>query len=161
MLYRSVQGPDCLALPNDDGGEAEGRHKVLHVTVEAGGDATEVPEPSEAALDAIAFPVKPLVVAQLHLAVGARRDHGFGAASFQPIAQRVAVVAFVGDELLGWRHRVDAILGRRIIARVSGGYCEDERPSVTAWILVVRPPLLRPIAWARAPLLRHPPSGAS
>ena len=29
------------------------------------------------------------------------------------------------------------------------------RPSVTAWVFVFGPPLLRPMAWAKAPLLRH------
>lgn len=72
-----------------------------------------------------------LVVARLHFAVRARRDHWLDAAAFQPIAQRVAVLTFVGNEMLGRRDGTDAVLGRPVISRIAGRYREHGLAALT------------------------------
>src|SRR3546814_7660476 len=60
----------------------------------------------------------------------ARRDDGLGAACFEPFAQGLAVIALVGDEFGGRRHRRDALLGNLAIMHVAGGQEQDARATL-------------------------------
>src|SRR3546814_6850213 len=71
-----------------------------------------------------------LVVVVLDFAVPARRDDGLGAACFEPFAQGLAVIALVGDEFGGRRHRRDALLGNLAIMHVAGGQEQDARATL-------------------------------
>src|SRR3546814_5961840 len=95
--------------PGDGSGECDCGHEVFDVAIEAGGDAPPVLEPAEHPLDDVALSVDGLVVVVLDFAVPARRDDGLGAACFEPFAQGLAVIALVGDEFGGRRHRRDEI----------------------------------------------------
>ena len=102
-------------------------------------------------------------LAPLDLADWIEVDDGLGAAPLQPVTQCVAAVAFVGDQMFCRRHRADAILGRRIIARVSGRYGEHDRPALTVgdgMDLGRAPAFAATNSMGSRPLLRHPPSGA-
>src|SRR3546814_19340490 len=63
----------------------------------------------------------------LDFAVPARRDDGLGAACFEPFAQGLAVIALVGDEFGGRRHRRAALLSNLAIMHVAGGQSQDAR----------------------------------
>src|SRR3546814_13046068 len=71
-----------------------------------------------------------LVVVVLDFAVPARRDDGLGAACFEPFAQGLAVIALVGDEFGGRRHRRDALLGNLAIMHVAGGPEQEARATL-------------------------------
>lgn len=66
----------------------------------------------------------------LHLAVGLRRDDRDGAAFDQPGTQSVTVVAFVGDQIVGWRHSVDGLDRDLGIMRIAGRQQEDVRAAL-------------------------------
>lgn len=72
--------------------------------IEARGDAAELFELGEAALDAIAQPVAHFVVGTRLLAA-ARRDHRFGALGLDQCHQFPAVIALVGQHVLGLEPR--------------------------------------------------------
>ena len=94
----------------------------------------------------------------LDLAVLARWDDGRGSAFCQPVAQGFAVIALVGDEFGGGRHGFDTALGDLAIMDVSWFRSRTRGlpfASQTAWSLVLRPPLVRPMPWAKAPLFRR------
>src|SRR3546814_13468755 len=57
-------------------------------------------------------------------------DLGLGAACFEPFAQGLAVIALVGDEFGGRRHRRDALLGNLAIMHVAGGQEQDARATL-------------------------------
>lgn len=118
-------GPDSLQPPDDGGGEADGAHEVFDVAIEAGCDAPPVLEAAEHALDDVALLVDGAVVIILELAVFARRDDGLGASSNQPFPQSLAVIALVGDEVGGRRHRFDTEPCDLAIVNVSGRQEQD------------------------------------
>ena len=120
-------GADSLLdPPRDDGGDGYGCKVVLDISIVSGGDASPVLEAAEHALDDVSPVVDALVVGELHLAVSHGRDDGDGAASFQPIAQNVGIIAFVGGAIDGWWQRSDTLLGNGNIGYIPGGY--DDRP---------------------------------
>ena len=79
----------------------------MEVSVEAGGDASPVLEAAEHAFHDISLTVGGYVVRPWFAAVFARRDDGCGAARHKPLAQRQAVISFIGDELRGRWQRLD------------------------------------------------------
>ena len=99
-------------------------------------------------LDDVTLLVDGLIIFVLDCAVLARWDEGLGAAFFEPFAQSLAIVAFVGDELGRCEHGFDTALGNLAIVDVPGVRSRTTgRPfaSQTAWILVLRPPFVWPI----------------
>lgn len=66
----------------------------------------------------------------LDFAVGLRRDDRNGAALDQPGAQSVAVVAFIGNQIVGWRHGIDRQHRDFGIMRIAGGQQEDVRAAL-------------------------------
>ena len=97
--------------------------------VVSGGDAAEVLEPAEAALDDISTSVGAFVEAMDDDAVGLVGDYGLGAATSDFAAKVVAVIPFVGEERAhGWRERQD-IGRRRDIGILAWGQMQDDRPA--------------------------------
>ena len=75
----------------------------------------------------------------------------------------VAVIAAVGDETVeAARRRLDQV-GAFVMSLALPGEIRSTRgrpaASVSPWSLLVRPPREVPMACAKAPLLRPPPSG--
>lgn len=87
------------------------RRRVCDVSVEAGGDAAEVLEPAEGALDDVAVEVDGFFTVGLELAVALRRDDRLDAARRQPVAQRGAIVTLVGDQVVRGRYGLEAEVG--------------------------------------------------
>jgi len=102
--------------------------------VVACGDGAVDLEMADHALDAVAFAVEPLVPADRRLAVGSRRDDGADAGVAQGLADGVAVVALVGDQIGRARFgERDDVFERRAVGRFAAGEVEDEReaPGIT------------------------------
>src|SRR5262245_24112291 len=89
------------------------------MAIVAGGNASPVLEAIDGPLDDVALPVEDLVISKEELAVSSWRDDGLRAALLQPLAQRSAVIAFVGNDMAGRRHQFEAALGRLEIVGVS------------------------------------------
>ena len=89
--------------PEDDGGgDADGREEGVCASVVAGVDTPPVFEAAEHDLDLVALAVKRGVMRDGDLAVGLGRYAGGDAALGQGVSEAVAVIAFVGDQFLGW-----------------------------------------------------------
>lgn len=86
------------APEGDDGGERDGRGVVAGQLVVAGGDTTEILEAIEGGLDAPAFAVAALVVADLPLAAALAWDDRRDALSPQVGSEPIGVVALVGGQ---------------------------------------------------------------
>jgi len=69
--------------------------------VVAGGDGTVDFQMTDQALDTVALSIETLVPADRRLAVRARRDHWLHSRLAEAVADRVAVVALVGDQVTG------------------------------------------------------------
>ena len=67
----------------------------------AGGDGTVDLEMTDHALDAVALPIELPVPADRRLAVRAWRDHGPDAGGMETVADGIAIVALVGDQVAG------------------------------------------------------------
>lgn len=93
--------------------------KFFDVATEASSEALPIHEAAEHAFDDVALFVDGAVVALLELAVAARRDDGLCAAVVEPLAQVLAVVALVGDELSGRWQGPDAGLGDLAVVDVA------------------------------------------
>src|SRR5438045_9629200 len=95
--------------------------------VVSGGDAPEVLEPAEAALDDVSAFVGTFVEAMDDDPVGFIGDYGLGAATGDFGAKVVAIIAFVGEERAhGWGERPN--IGRRSDSGIVGwGEREEER----------------------------------
>ena len=79
-----------------------------------GGDAPEVLEPAEAALDDVSAFVGTFVEAMYDDTVGFIGDYGLGAATNDFSAKAVAIIALVGDERAhGWGERRNIGVRRR------------------------------------------------
>ncbi len=99
--------------------------------VVAGGDGAVDLEVSDHGLDAIAFEVEPPAPTDRVGAVGARRDHGSHAGRAQAVADGVAVVALVGDQVVGPRFGECAErFELRAVGRLAAGEVEAERETV-------------------------------
>jgi len=96
--------------------------------VVAGGDGAVDLEMTDQALDAVALPIDPLVPADRCLAVRARWDHRPDAGVMETVADGIAIVALVGDQVAGpcFGERAERFeLGA--IGRLAAGEVEDER----------------------------------
>lgn len=99
----------------------------LRELVVAGRDGAVGLEMADHALDAVALAVETLVPSDRGLAVGSRWDDGTDAIVAQALADGVAVVALVGEEVGGARfgerhHRFE----RRAVRRLAAGEVEGE-----------------------------------
>lgn len=90
------------------------------------GDAAEIFEAAETALDDVAAFISLLVVADLLFAVGFAWDDGLDAAVLEKSPDRIGIIAFVGEEFLDARDETDAFFGHHAIGDIARG--EDERP---------------------------------
>ena len=95
--------------------------------VVSGGDAAEVLEPAEAALDDVSAFVGALVEAMDDDTVGFVGDDGLGAATSNFAAKVVAVIPFVGEERAHGRRERQNIGRRRNIGVLAGGQMQDDR----------------------------------
>ena len=87
--------------------------------VVASGDSSEVLEPTEGILDAVALFVGFLVEAERLLAVGLVGNDDFGAAILQPLSQWRAVISLVAEKLRGSFDATDQARGKWTIVRLS------------------------------------------
>jgi hypothetical protein len=94
-----------LFEPDGDSGEFDEAHEIDEQLVVSGGDAAELFELVEEALDDVAFFVEVNVVGTLDLAVSFWRDDDLGAGLGDPVDEMVGIIAFVGDG----RARGDAV----------------------------------------------------
>ena len=97
--------------------------------VVSGGDAAEVLEPAEAALDDVSAFVGALVEAMDDDTVGFVGDDGLGAATNDFAAKVVAVIRFVGEERAHGRRERQNIGRRRDIGILAWGQMQDDRPA--------------------------------
>src|SRR5579863_9114229 len=96
--------------------------------VVASGDGSVDLQMADHALDAVASAVDASVPSNWGLAVGARRYGGADAALTQGAADGVGIVAFVGQQVGGFRLGESGYgLERRTVCRFAGGEVEDER----------------------------------
>ena len=93
----------------------------------ARGDAAAALEPVEKALDAVAYPVEPLVVAILHVARRVRRDHRLHATRLHGFTDPVRVVAPIADEGSALR-MLQQRFGDRGLVLLTGRQLEVQRP---------------------------------
>ncbi len=91
--------------------------------VVAGGDAAELFELAEEALDAVAFPVEARVAGVFDGPVGPRRDDGLGPDPAQGLVEVVGVVGLVGDDG-GGPEPLEKRGGLDDVASVTG--CQEE-----------------------------------
>ena len=96
--------------------------------VVACGDGTVDFQMANQPLDTVALAIDPLVPADQCLAVRARRDHGPHARLAETVADRVAVVALVGDQVAGldFGERAERF-ELRAVGRFAAGEMEGER----------------------------------
>ena len=130
--------------------------------VVAGGDPAEVLEAAEHAFDGVAVTVEIGREAALPATIGLRRDVGSSALALDLAAYRVAVIALVAVQDFGGGEVVEQGIGGNAVgdlAEVNRKAIGQQKQSVSAWILVVRRPRERPIAWFRSPLFRPRRSG--
>lgn len=97
--------------------------------VVSGGDAAEVLEPAEAALDDISTSVGAFVEAMDDDAVGLVGDYGLGAATNDFAAKVVAVISFVSEERAHGRRERQNIGRGRDIGILAWGQMQDDRPA--------------------------------
>lgn len=83
--------------------DADGQEEGMSTSVVAGVDAPPVLHPAEHDLDLVALTVEHRVVRDGDFAVGLGRDAGVDSTLGQGVSEAVAVITFVGDQLLGCR----------------------------------------------------------
>ena len=133
--------------------------EVLFIFLVSGGESAKVFEFCEAAFDVISLFVEFLVVLALHLAVGLRRDHRHRAHGGDMGDDRVAVIAFIRQNmscfpLAQQRDRVGTVIDlSRCYDEVDGqalfiGQQVDLRRQTSSGApqSLVRAPFLRPVA---------------
>ena len=94
-----------------------------------GGDAAEVLEPAETALDDVLAFVGALVEAMDDDAVRFVGDDGLGAATYDFAPKVVAVIPIVGEEFAHGRRERQNIWRRRDIGILARGQMQDDRPA--------------------------------
>lgn len=96
--------------------------------VVAGGDGTVDLEMTDHALDAVALRVELPVPADRRLAVRARRDHRPDAGVMETVADGIAIVALVGDQVAGpcFGERTERF-ELRAVGRLAAGEVEGKR----------------------------------
>ena len=103
----------------------------MGAAVIAGGDTPPVLDPAEDVFDLVALAIEVLVVVVLDLAVLAGRDAWGGALRDQRGAEPVAVLAFVGEQLLGARERGKQQKSAFVVAHLAFGEQQDDRAALT------------------------------
>jgi len=91
---------------------SEERIRVLGVSR---GNAAPALEIQESVFDQMARFIQVFVIRPLHDAVFSRRDHGLHALIFGPLDDGVAVVSFIGDQIIG-AHAFDQPVSLRAIS---------------------------------------------
>src|SRR5208282_4539558 len=109
--------------------EADGREEVSGELVIACGDASEVFEAAEAALDDIATFIGLLVIANAFLAIGLAGDDRLDAVLFQEGAERVGIIAFVSEKLAYAGDQADTGFGHHAVGGIARR--EDQNPGTT------------------------------
>ena len=95
----------------------------------AGGDAAEVLEAAEGALDEVAALVGGAIKGMQMLAARPVGDHGRGAASDQQAAERIAVVGAIGGECGGGGQQADQVRRDRCVAALARRNGEGDEPT--------------------------------
>ena len=97
----SCQGPDSIKSKpiGQSSDEAKRREEVSGELVITRGDAAEVLEATEAALDDVATFVGQLVIANARLAIGLAGNDGVDSLLLEIGAERISVITFVSDQL--------------------------------------------------------------
>ena len=96
----------------------------MGASIVAGCDAPPVLEAIDGPLDDVALFVENGVVGIEDLAVSPWWNDRLAAALLEPVPERRTVIAFVGNDIVGRRHKLEATLGRLVIVGVSG--CEQD-----------------------------------
>ena len=117
----SCQGPDSIKSKpiGQSSDEAKRREEVSGELVITRGDAAEVLEATEAALDDVATFVGQLVIANARLAIGLAGNAWFDCLLLEIGAQRISVITFVSDQFRHARDPADALLSHDAIGGVS------------------------------------------
>ena len=146
---------------SDDKGRAHGGGgEVGCELVIACGDASPILETAEHARDEIVSAIGGLVETMMSLAGRIVRDDRNRAAFEKKATQTIAVVGGVGGPAATWRNSAVSAVATRTSPRwpgVTSIAIGRPRASTMAWIFVVRPPRLMPIAWFCSPLMDGPP----
>lgn len=115
-LWTLVLGSGLIsAQPESDGSESDGGEEVSGELVESRGDAPEVFEFVEVALDEIALPIEERIDGALNLAVALGRDVSLSAACGDEVDQIFPIVAAVADDGAGGGQSVEQRQGCRLV----------------------------------------------
>ena len=112
-----------------DCGKGDSRQEVSGELVIAGGDATEVLEPGEHALDQVALAIGGLAVGDRPAPAGSRWNDGPGALIGQEPAKTIGVVGLVGDQALDGSCRRNQGRRHRNVVDVAGREQQDPWPA--------------------------------
>ena len=115
-----------LFKPDGDSSEFNEAHEVDEQLVISGGDATELFELVEEALDDVALLVEVGVVGTLDLAVSFRRDDGRRSGLNDALDEMVGVIALVGNGRAGVE-AVDKIMGKGNVVALAGSADQTDR----------------------------------
>jgi hypothetical protein len=163
----SCQARSSFPAPeDDDGGEGDGTEEGGGASVVAGGDAAPVRAAGEGDLDAVALALERLVVGDRLLAALLRRDAGDDAALGESGAERVAVMAAIGDQFARRRQQREEDLRALLIVPLPGREHRDNgaavavadgvqlgvQPAPGAAEAAIERPLLRRLAAVRCAL---------
>ena len=110
----------------DDGCEAKCSHEIGGVFVVSGGDAAEVLEASEHALDCVAVPVAGFIKIMELLAVGLVGNDGLDAAAYEPSTPMIGIVGLVGEQVAGVGEAISQHHGARDVGDLAGREIEGE-----------------------------------
>lgn len=137
---RLVRGPQAarrrlgrgLIIPDPDagGGESNGGQEVSGEFVESGGDASEVLELVEEALDEVALPVEIAIDRSLDLDVALGRDMGLPTSGADQVDQRSRVVPAICDEGSGRRQGLDQARCHGLVGGLAGREQQSDRQSL-------------------------------
>ena len=108
-----------LFKPDSDSGEFNETHEVDEQLVVSGGDAAELFELVEEALDAVSFLVEIDVVRPLQLSIALGRDDDLDATFCHPVDEMIGVVSLVGDSGLGV-DVIDQVVGKGDVVALAG-----------------------------------------
>jgi len=110
-------------------GESDGSQEVASELVEASGDASEMLEFAEEALDQIALAVDASVDGSMDETLACRWDVGPGAAGSDQLEQRVGIITAVGDDVAALQAG-QQVWRRAQVVGLAGGQHEPYRQTV-------------------------------
>ena len=124
----------------------------------AGGDASELFDELKETLDEVAFGVEGEVAIASDLAIRFWRDDRLDRPDFEALDKAVGVVAFVAEEGFGLHFSREGLGLGDVVDLAAGEASANGLPkaSTITWILVVRPPRERPMAWSKPPFCVRP-----